>query len=85
MKTIKSNIYTPNEVELAHELADALTDQKSLAFYLSCTKKYPKDYLLGTLIHVMGLPDRAIRASRARLFTNIITNSIYNTHDHSWD
>jgi len=85
MKNIKSNVYTPNEVELAHQLADALNDQMSLAFYLSCTKKYPKDYLLGALVHVMGLPDRAIRTTRARLFTNIITNSVYNTHDHSWD
>jgi hypothetical protein len=85
MKTIKSSVYTPNEVELAHELANALNDQRSLAFYLTCTKKYPKDYLLGTLMHVCGLPDHAVRTTRARLFTNIITNSVYNTDDHSWD
>ena len=64
---------------------DAQWYQLNQAFYLSCTKKYPKDYLLGALMHIMGLPNRAIRTTRARLFTNIITNSVYNTHDHSWD
>ncbi|MBW4888472.1 hypothetical protein KXQ82_02045 [Mucilaginibacter sp. HMF5004] len=83
MKSIKSSIYTPDEVQLAHNLAKSLDDQKSLAFYLFCTKKYPKDYLLGELIHVMGLPDHKVYTTRARLFTNIVTNSIYNTHDHT--
>jgi hypothetical protein len=85
MKTIKSTMYTPNEIQLAHELADALEDRKSLAFYLSCAKKYPKEYLLTTLAHVCTLPDHSVRTTRARLFTNIITNSIFNTHDHTWD
>lgn len=83
MKKIKSTIYTPDEVQLAHDLAHALNDEKSLAFFLSCTKKYPKDYLLGELIHVMGLPDNKIYTTRTRLFTSIVTNSIYNTHDHT--
>jgi hypothetical protein len=82
---IRSNIYTPNEITLAHTLAAALEDQKSLAFYLSCAKKYPKDYLLATLTHVVTLPNHSIRTTRARLFTNIITKSIFNTHDRSWD
>jgi len=78
-------MYTPKEIQLAHELANALDDQKSLAFYLSCAKKYPGEYLLVTLAHVVTLPDHSIRTTRARLFTNIITNSVFNTHDHSWD
>jgi hypothetical protein len=78
-------MYTSNEIQLAHELADALDDQKSLAFYLSCAKKYPKEYLLVTLAHVTTLPSHSVRTTRARLFTNIITNSVFNTHDHTWD
>jgi hypothetical protein len=85
MPLIKSNMFTPNEITLAHTLADALEDRKSLAFYLSCAKKYPKEYLLATLTHVVTLPDHSIRTTRARLFTNIITKSIFNTNDHIWD
>jgi hypothetical protein len=85
MTLIKSFMFTSNEVELAHTLANALDDQKSLSFYLTCAKKYPKDYLLATLTHVMTLPDHSVRTTRARLFTKIITNSIFNTHDHTWD
>ena len=81
MKHILSGIYLPNEIQLAHDLADALEDRKSLAFYLHCAKKYPKDYLLSTLNHVSTIPAHSIRTTRARLFTNIITNSIFNTDD----
>lgn len=85
MEHIQSNIYTSNDITLAHMLADALDDSKSLTFYLSCAKKYPKDYLLATLTHVAALPDHSVRTTRARLFTNIITKSIFNTHDHTWN
>ncbi len=78
-------IYTPNEIQLADELANALDDRKSLSFYLSCAKKYPKEYLLSTLTHVCTLPSHSIRTTRARLFTNIVTNSVFNTNDHTWD
>jgi hypothetical protein len=83
--TIKSTMYTPKELQLAHELADALEDQKSLAFYLSCAKKYPREFLAATLMHVLAMPGHSVRTTRARLFTNIVTNSIYNTNDHIWD
>ncbi|MEO7213278.1 hypothetical protein [Mucilaginibacter sp.] len=85
MEFIRSNIYTSNEITLAHTLADALDDRKSLAFYLSCAKKYPKDYLLSTLTHVATLPDHSVRTTRARLFTNIITKSVFNTNDYVRD
>jgi hypothetical protein len=85
MTTIKSPMYTPKELELAHQLAEALDDKKSLAFYISCAKKYPKEYLLATLTHVVTLPGHSIRTTRARLFTNIVTKSVYNTNDYTWD
>ncbi|RAV54680.1 hypothetical protein DIU36_20065 [Mucilaginibacter rubeus] len=78
-------MHTAKELELAHQLAEALDDQKSLAFYLSCAKKYPKEYLLATLTHVVTLPGHSIRTTRARLFTNIVTKSVYNTNDYHWD
>lgn len=78
-------MHTAKELELAHQLAEALDDQKSLAFYISCAKKYPKEYLLATLTHVVTLPGHSIRTSRARLFTNIVTKSVYNTNDYTWD
>ncbi len=85
MTKIKSTMYTPNEIQLAHELADALDDKKSLAFYLTCAKKYPREFLVATLTHVCTLPAHSIRTTRARLFTNIVTKSVFNTHDHTWD
>jgi hypothetical protein len=85
MKKIPSNIYLPNEIELAHTLADGLNDQKSLTFYLSCAKKYPKDFLLSTLMDVTAMSEHSVRTTRARIFTKIVTNSIYNTNDHTWD
>jgi len=78
-------MFTPNEVQLAHEIAEALDDRKSLAFYLTCAQKYPKQYLLATLTHVCALPDYAVKTTRARLFTNIVTNSVFNTNDITWD
>ena len=85
MNVIASFMYTPNEIQLAHQLAETLDDRKSIAFYLQCAQKYPKDYLLTTLAHVVTLPDHSVRTTRARLFTNIITKSIFNTNDHTWD
>ncbi|MEO6520603.1 MAG: hypothetical protein ABIN91_02925 [Mucilaginibacter sp.] len=81
----KSDMFTPNQITLAHQLADSLEDRKSLSFYLTCAQKYPRDYLLATLTHVMTLPDHSVRTTRARLFTNIITKSAFNTRDRSWD
>jgi hypothetical protein len=73
MQPIKSYMYTPQEIKLAHELADALEDQSSLSFYLACTKKYSHRLLRSTLMHVMSIPDESIRKSRGALFTHIIS------------
>lgn len=85
MTLIPTFMYTANEIQLAHELADALDDRKSLAFYLTCAKKYPREFLASTLNHVLTLPSHSIRTTRARLFTNIVTKSVYNSHDVTWD
>jgi hypothetical protein len=85
MKKRKSSVYSPKDLQIAHELADALSDQKSLAFYLSCAQKYPSEFLMATLTFVMSKPAHSIRTTRARLFTSIVTKSVYNTNDHIWD
>ena len=74
MEPIKSYMYTPNEIQLAHELADALDDQPSLSFYLAATKKHNHRYLRTVLAHVMAMPDYMIRKTRGALFNHIISN-----------
>jgi len=74
MKAIKSYMYTPQEIKLAHELALALNDEVSISFYLACTKKYSHRTLRSVLAHVMGIPKEEIRRSRGALFNHIISN-----------
>jgi hypothetical protein len=81
IKPINLKIYTPDEIQLANALAEGLNDTKNLSYYLYCSKKYPKEYLLDRLVHVCSLPDHTIRTTRARLFTNIVQNSAYNIDD----
>lgn len=73
MSVNQSSMYTPQEIQLAHELADALEDQGSLSFYLACTKKYSHRHLRATLQHVMSVPKEAIRKSRGALFNHLIS------------
>lgn len=74
MRLIKSYMYTPQEIQLAHELANTLGDQPSLSFYLAATKKHNHRYLRTVLNHVMSMPDYMIRKSRGALFTHIISD-----------
>lgn len=66
-------MYTPQEIALAHEIANKLNDTKSLSFYLSCTKKYSHRILRDLLTHVASLPQTSIRTSRGALFNHLIT------------
>lgn len=81
MKKINIKIYTPDEIQVANELAEKLNDPKSLPYYLYCAKKYPHAFLLDRLSHVLNLPDHKVFTTRPRLFTHLIQNSIYNTND----
>lgn len=74
MKNIKSYMYTPEEIKLAHEIARALNDQPSITFYLACTKKYSHRVLRDVLNHVLSLPKEEIRKSRGALFNYIISH-----------
>jgi len=72
MKLIKSNMYSPQEIQLAQELAKGLNDQESITFYLSCTKKYSHRSLRKTLTHVLSIPKANIRKSRGALFNHLV-------------
>ena len=73
MKPIKSTMYSPQEIQLAQELAKGLNDQASLSFYLACTKKYSHRSLRKTLDHVLSIPKANIRRSRGALFNHLVS------------
>lgn len=75
MKSITHYMYTPQEIKLAHELADALDDRVSLSFYLASTKKHSHRILRAALQHVLALPEESIRKSRGALFNHIINTN----------
>jgi len=81
MNPIKSYMYTPQEIQLAHEIADTLNDQPSLSFFLKATKKHSHRYLRNILAHVMAMPDYAITKSRGALFTHIINEKTKSSID----
>lgn len=91
MKAIKSYMYTPQEIKLAHEIALELNDEVSISFYLACTKKYSHRTLRGVLEHVMAIPKEEIKRSRGALFNHIISNKPQTRSDeeaeyeHSWN
>jgi len=73
MKPIKSTMYSPQEIQLANELAKGLNDQASLSFYLACTKRYSHRSLRKTLDHVLAIPKSNIRKSRGALFKPLVS------------
>jgi len=72
MNEIKSTMYSPQEIQLAQELASSLNDQTSMSFYLSCTKKYSHRQLRKTLVHVLSIPKANIRKTRGALFNHLV-------------
>jgi len=66
-------MYSPQEIQLAKEMARELDDESSLTFYLACTKKYSHRSLRKTLAHVLSIPKNNIRKSRGALFNHLIT------------
>lgn len=73
MKEIKSPMYSPQEIQLAQELAGSLDDQPSISFYLACTKKYSHRSLRKTLAHVLSIPKANIRKTRGALFNHLVS------------
>lgn len=73
MNEIKSPMYSPQEIQLAQELASGLNDQPSISFYLACTKKYSHRSLRKTLAHVLAIPKANIRKTRGALFNHLVS------------
>jgi hypothetical protein len=76
MKPIKNytNIYTPIEIQLAHEIAERLNDPGALTQFLNFAKEYPHDILREALNIACSMPDNKIIVSRAAIFVNRIHN-----------
>ena len=81
MKPIKHYIHSEDEQLFAKQLAHQLNDHHSLAFYLSCVRKYPHNYLIQIATHVLALPDHSIKTTRPRLFNSIVSNSNKDKND----
>jgi hypothetical protein len=69
------NNYTPQEIKLAHEIANTLDDRDSIPYHLLNARKYKEEFQRKILNKVMALPDNKIKRSRAALYTFLITQS----------
>jgi biotin operon repressor len=67
---------------LAHDLASALNDMKSLSIYLFYARRYPESLLRRILGEVKEIPDGDIKKSRAALFSYLIKKYAQDHKDH---
>jgi hypothetical protein len=65
--------FAPQEIRLAHEIADTLEDRDSVQLFLLFAQKYKEDHLRTILNRVMAIPDRKIKKTRGALFTYLIS------------
>lgn len=76
MKCIDEYMYTPTEIQLAHEIAERLNDTAALSQWLKYTQCVSHEFLREQLNKVCSMPDRKITSSRAGLFVHIIKNQL---------
>jgi hypothetical protein len=69
-----SHIYTPIEIQLAHEIAERLNDPASLSQFLRYTKEVPHEVLRDFLNNASSVPDNKISVSRAAIFVSRVKN-----------
>jgi hypothetical protein len=67
--------YTPDEIKLAREIAETLSDMDSLALHLMYVRKYKEEFLRRILAKVMAIPENQIRKTRAALYVFLINQS----------
>ncbi|MDB4921205.1 MAG: hypothetical protein JWQ54_3188 [Mucilaginibacter sp.] len=72
MKPIKEYMYTPDEIRLAHEIAERLNDPGSINQFMRYAKRYSHRILREKLNYVCSIPDRKITSSRAAYFVFLI-------------
>jgi len=58
----------------ALELAEALNDTGSLAFYRRCVEWYDEDFLRQQLSKVLSIPQHKIHRSRGALFNRLVSS-----------
>jgi len=85
MKNIHDFMYTPTEIQLAHEIAERLNDPAALSQWLKYAQSVSHEFLREQLNKVCSMPDRKITSSRAGLFVHIITNHLRYGNGHSRD
>lgn len=72
------NIYNPQEIKLAREIAETLSDMDSIALHLMYVRKYKEEFLRRILAKVMAIPEQQIRKTRAALYVFLINQSSRN-------
>lgn len=72
MKHIEDYMYSPTEIQLAHEIAERLNDPEALSLYLSYTQQISHERLREILNKVCSIPEKQIRRTRGALFTFLV-------------
>lgn len=72
--------YHPDQMRVAHELANTLQDTKSLKYYLSLTRRLSERALKETLAEVMAKDEKEIWKSRAAYFVYLINHKYGNNN-----
>ncbi len=85
MRPIKTFMYTPTEIQLAHEIAERLNDPEALSLYLSYAQELPHEKIREVLNKVCSIPDRQIKRTRGALFTYLIGQYKEYGHGYSRD
>lgn len=67
------NNYSPQEIRLADEIAEALDDHHSHALFLQFAHRYKEEHLRDVLEKVLSVPDRKIKKTRGALYTFLVT------------
>ena len=67
--------YDPYEINLAHEIADALHDMDSITLHLQYVRKYKEPFLRKQLKTVLSIPAHKIKKSRAALYTFLVNKN----------
>jgi len=65
-------MYTPTEIQLAHEIAERLNDPDALSLYLNYAQQYPHEKLRELLNRVCSIPEKNIKRTRGALFTFLV-------------
>lgn len=66
--------YSPQEIQLARDIATALHDLDSLPMHLKLVRTFTEEHLRRKLNHVMSIPEGKIKKSRAALYMYLLAH-----------